>query len=144
MKKRRFKTQKPSSALTSRAGRRPDEDAGKKTLFTLLLSCALFVTLYFTGWHFHDTKFYPFSIAVEIGLYVLLGVLLLAFIMVNRGVSTDIPTPDQLSASMSAAEKEAFIDEISRRRKRARPLLYMIFPLVFIVGFDMVYTLLFT
>ena len=74
----------------------------------------------------------------------LLGVLLLAFIMVNRGVSTDIPTPDQLSASKSAAEKEAFIDEISRRRKRARPLLYMIFPLVFIVGFDMVYTLLFT
>ncbi|MCI8331263.1 MAG: hypothetical protein HFE78_00325 [Clostridiales bacterium] len=116
----------------------------RKTLFCLAGSCVFFVGLYFAAFHLRDTAYALFSMVVEAGLYLLLPALFLAYIIINRGVSNDVPEPEQLSDGLSGQEKAALIEEIKRRHKQARPLLYFLFPLVFIVGFDVVYTMFFT
>lgn len=116
----------------------------RRTLLCLALSCLLFVGLYFTAFRLRETPYAVFSMVVEIGLYLLLPGLFLAYIIINRGVSNDVPEKAQLADSLSETEKEELIAEIKRRHEKARPLLYFLFPLLFIVGFDIVYTLLFT
>lgn len=115
----------------------------RRTVMLLGLSCICFGGLYLAAWALQDTRFYPFSIAVEVIYYLLLAVLLIAFVAVNRGISNDIPTPDQLSDELSDAEKQDFIESVKACREKARPIAYAVFPLLFIVGFDIVYTMFF-
>lgn len=115
----------------------------RRTVMLLGLSCVCFGGLYLAAWLLQDTRFYPFSIAVEVLYYVLLVVLLLAFVVVNRGISNDIPTPEQLSDELTETEKQEFIASVKASRQKARPIAYAVFPLLFIVGFDIVYTMFF-
>ena len=142
MKRNRRHRQKttalPDAQIKSAARR------NRNTLLYLAGSCVMFVGLYFTAFALRDTQYAVFSMVVEVGLYLLLPGLFLAYIIINRGVSNDVPEKEQLSDTLNEKEKEALIEEIKRRQAKARPLLYFLFPLVFIVGFDIVYTLLFT
>lgn len=117
-----------------------DPEKNRKTVLILFLSCITFLGIYLAAWILQDTRYYYFSIAVEVIYYLLLAALILAFVTINRGLSNDIPHPDQLSDELTQEQKQDFIADIKARHARARPLAYVIFPLLFIVGFDIIYT----
>ena len=142
MKRKRRNTNKKTALPDDTTKRTAVQN--RKTLLCLAASCIFFVGLYFAAFHFRDTNYAAFSMVAEAVLYLLLPGLFLAYVIINRGISNDVPEKDQLTDELSEAEKEALIEEIKRRHAKAKPLLYFLFPLVFIVGFDVVYTIFFT
>ncbi len=141
--KRRPKKPKSIAARMATLPERP-ERGNRRTALILLSSCIGFLGLYLCAWRLQSTRWYGFSIATEVILYLLLAVLIASFVTVNRGLSRDLPTPDQLPDHMTPAEKQAFIERLRLAHDRARPLAYVIFPLLLIVGFDILYTMFFS
>ena len=66
-------------------------------------------------------------------------ILLGLFIILNRGISNDVPTRDQLKNTMSDEEKDAFIEEIKAVRKRAKKVLVFVIPFILTLLIDAVY-----
>ena len=82
--------------------------------------------------------------SVIIVAYVLITTVLAAvFIILNRGVSNDVPTKEQLTDAMTNEEKERFIEELIKSRKKAKKVLPWLIPFVFTLLFDMLYLLFF-
>lgn len=90
-----------------------------------------------------DTQYMAVSVWITMGYYMLLPLLIIVFVLINRGISNDIPTREQLTDEMTDSEKDSFIREIKACRRRSRPLLIPIIPLSVIVGFDLIYYYLF-
>ncbi len=114
---------------------------GAKRMALLLLSSLFFLSLYLAAWRLQSTRYYTVSLGIIIGYYCALSVLLVTYIIMNHGISGDIPTSGQLRDDMSEDEKSEFIEKIKKIRKRSRPLMYFILPLIAIVGFDVIYTM---
>ena len=109
----------------------------------LLITAVVLVAVYVSALMLQDTVYYRFSAYVTSAYYIALTVLLVAFVFVNKGISNDVPVREQLSDSMTNEEKDDFIREVMECRRRARPLLIPLIPLALIVGFDILYVLLF-
>lgn len=103
-----------------------------KRIVTLLLSSIAVVGVYIAGC----------SLRIKAVVYIYYAALLVlgvAFLILNRGVSNTLPTPDMLPDAWSAAEKDAFIEKEKIRKHRARLLLYGIIPLLMTFAFDLIY-----
>lgn len=70
-------------------------------------------------------------------------VLACAFIIINGGVSKDIPTKFDLKDSLTDEEKEKLIQKITDRRTKAKKILVFLIPFIFTLFFDTLYLLLF-
>ena len=81
--------------------------------------------------------------ATTIVYAVILTVLGVAFVFVNGGISSDIPTKEQLVDTMSDKEKEEFIAFVKQRRAKAKKILIYLIPFVFTLLLDTLYLLLF-
>lgn len=66
-------------------------------------------------------------------------VLAAAFIIMNRGVSNDIPTPEQLPRDWTDRRKKEFIENYAASKKKAKKLLIVLIPLLFTLLIDVVY-----
>ena len=81
---------------------------------------------------------------ITLGVYTaILTILAAAFILVNGGISSDIPTKEQLKDSLTNKEKEEIIENITQRRKKAKKILVFLIPFIFTLFFDTLYLLLF-
>lgn len=69
-------------------------------------------------------------------------VLLVIFVILNKGVSNDIPTKEQLRDDWTDGQKQEYIDKLIEGKKKAKPLLLWIIPLIFTLLMDMLYLLL--
>lgn len=101
----------------------------------LLRLAAVFVVLmaiYMVGVS-HEIK------AIVYIYYALLFVSSVAFVVINRGFDRQPPTPDMLPDNWSAVQKCEYIESDKKRKKIARYLLYLVIPLLFIFGIDIVY-----
>lgn len=114
---------------------------GARRIGILFLSSLFFLSAYIAAWRLQSTKYYMFALGIIIACYCALSLLVIAYIIMNRGILGDIPTPGQLSDDMSESEKNEFIEKIKKNKKRSRPLIYLILPLMVIVGFDIIYTI---
>ncbi|MBR5322931.1 MAG: hypothetical protein IKU48_05245 [Clostridia bacterium] len=82
----------------------------------------------------------PIIITAVVVTYVIATTILSAvFIIMNRGVSNDIPTKEQLRDDMSDEEKEKFITDLIESKRKAKKILLVLIPLIFTLLFDMVY-----
>ena len=82
----------------------------------------------------------PIIITAVVVTYVIATTILAAvFIIMNRGVSNDIPTKEQLRDDMSDEEKEKFITDLIESKRKAKKILLVLIPLIFTLLFDMVY-----
>ena len=81
--------------------------------------------------------------ATTIVYAVILTLLGVAFVFVNGGISSDIPTKEQLVDTMSDKEKEEFIAFVKQRRAKAKKILIYLIPFVFTLLLDTLYLLLF-
>ena len=80
-------------------------------------------------------RFYFFNI-VLIAYLVAATVVILTYVIYNRGFSRKGLTEDMLPDTMTKEEKKEFIEDGERRIKRSRPLLIVIFAFVFTFVFD--------
>jgi len=71
--------------------------------------------------------------------YIATTVIACIFIVQNRGISNDIPTPDQLSPNWSAEKKEDFIEKYKASKEKAKKWLYILIPLIFTLLIDTIY-----
>jgi len=71
--------------------------------------------------------------------YASLLVLLVAFVILNRGFDRNSPEMDMLPDSWDDEKKKKYIADDIRRKGIARKLLYLIIPLLFIFAFDILY-----
>ena len=70
-------------------------------------------------------------------------VVLCIFIVLNRGISRDIPTKEQLNSKWSDKEKTEFIEKYVKSKEKAKKWLIILIPLLFTLLFDMMYLILF-
>lgn len=68
-------------------------------------------------------------------------VLSAVFIIINRGMSNDIPTKQQLRDDMTDSEKERFISDLIESKRKAKKILPILIAFVFTLLFDMLYLL---
>lgn len=80
------------------------------------------------------------TVIVYTAIATILGAL---FIIINGGVSSDIPRKDQLKDSLSDNEKEEIIELVKVRRAKAKKLLVYLAPFVFTLLLDTLFLLLF-
>ena len=105
----------------------------------LILSFVIIFSLYQLGLKLGEL-YNPTIITVVVVTYVIATTILaVAFIIMNKGVSNDIPTKEQLRDDMSDEEKEKFIADLTESRKKAKKLLLVLIPLIFTLLFDMLY-----
>ncbi len=102
----------------------------KKLMLLLLLNSVLLLTLYFVG-------VYAFSIPMEI-VYVVAGTALgLYYVIYNKGFTRRGVTPEMLPVTMSAAEKQALIEDGKRRMEKSRWVLTLLVPLLLTLSIDL-------
>ena len=61
---------------------------------------------------------------------VIASVIMIAYVIVVRGRMGKTPSPEELSDTLSPAEKQAFIDEENALKKKGRPLLMVALPFI--------------
>ena len=71
--------------------------------------------------------------------YALLFIASIAFVIINRGLSNRSPEPDELPEDWSYVQKCEYIEKDKKRKERAKPLLYIIIPLLMIFAIDIIY-----
>ena len=113
-----------------------------RLLGRLALSFVIIFGLYQLGLKVADYTRNPVIVDVLVITYVVATTVIgSTFIILNRGVSNDVPTKDQLKDTMTDEEKEKFIENLVNSRKKAKKLLLVLIPLVFTLLFDMLYLL---
>lgn len=75
-------------------------------------------------------------------LYVytaLAAILAIVFVVYNRGFSWRGVTPEMLPDTMSAEEKQTFLDDGARRLAASRWMIAFLFPLILAIALDVMY-----
>ncbi len=114
---------------------RPSSNANRLLGGLLILNSVLFTALYFFAAHFG----FPIHI-VYLALLIAFG---LFYIIYNRGFVGRNATPEMLPDSMSAAEKQAYLESCRHRFSSSRWVLTILFPILLTFGIDLMYLFLF-
>lgn len=117
------------SRLTSGKGISPET---KKLTLLLIFHTLLSFLVYFGC---TELGFSPIFF-IYVGL---IAVLLVIYVVYNRGFVLKNATPQMLSDELSPTEKQAMLDEAARRLRDSRWLLTIIIPLVLTLLIDAIY-----
>ena len=90
--------------------------------------------------YFNSVLIQQLTVITYTAITTLLAVI---FVFINGGISSDIPTKEQLSDELTVAEKEEFIELVKTRRKKAKKILVYLIPFIFTLFFDTIYLFLF-
>ena len=110
----------------------------------LLLNFTIVFCVYLLALNYAERQRSP--MLQEIILAVFYGVttiLACVFVILNRGVSNDIPTKEQLRDDWDDAKKEAFIKKYTESKAKAKKILPWLIPMIFTILFDTIYLLYF-
>ena len=112
-----------------------DRTNRKKKLKRLLLLALSFIVIFgiYTAGCRLELK------AIVTIYFGLLLALIIAFIILNRGIDTEPPEYDMLPEDWDGEKRTRYIDNDAKRRKIARMLLYAIIPLLITFAVDLVY-----
>ena len=108
----------------------------KKLMLQLFINSALLITLYFVA-------VYGLTFPMEIVYLAASAVLGLYFVIYNKGFTRRGVTPEMLPATMSAAEKQAFIEDGERRMEKSRWVLTFLVPMLLSLCVDLLIMLVF-
>lgn len=105
---------------------------GKKLTLLLIFNTLLAILIYFGC---AGLGFWPIML-IYVGLA---AVLLVAYVIYNRGFALRGVTPEMLPDSMSEDEKRAKLGEAAERQRASRWMMTIVLPLIIAVLFDVVY-----
>lgn len=106
----------------------------KKLNIGMILLLAMNTAVVF-GFYRYMLNFRYFEI-VLISYMVILAVLVLSYVIYNRGFSRSRVTYEMLPDSMTQEEKTEFIMDAERRKKKSKWMITFIFPFVFTFAID--------
>lgn len=106
-------------------------------LILLIVLCVAFAAVYFAVLDFEEARGYTNSIIMQVYAYGD-AVLLVLFIILNGGFSKEAPTLDMIDKSISREKAEKTVALISRTRKLAKPLMFVIIPVTFTLFADVI------
>ena len=113
------------------------ENKNLRYLLVLMLNTLLLFTLYRVLLYYADlaqAAFFSFCIML---LYMaLLFGFVLGYLIYNRFLYRKSLTPEDLPDSMSAEEKQAFLDDGNERLKKSKWMMLIIFPLALVLLMD--------
>ena len=128
------KKKKRTAAVTAAVSEKVSE---KKKPNLKLMALLLFNTAVIFGFYRYMLPLPHFETVLIIYMSIF-AVLLLGYIMYNRGFSRNGITEDMLPDSMTEEEKRAFVSDALERKKKSKWLLTLIFPFIFTFGFECV------
>lgn len=102
-----------------------------RLFWQMVFNCVAFPVIYFLV----ATKF-PYVFYVYVAVALIFGSI---YVLYNRGFAAKGITPEMLPDTMSASQKEKFIEDAKLRLRKSRWMLLILFPTVFTVGCDMFY-----
>ena len=127
----------------SKRRRRPTQEEKKaprdkrviyKNILRLLILVALTLAVYLVYNVFVEMYFYPIMISYTL----ICTVAVFAYVIYNRGFSRRGITPEMLPDTMTAEQKQEFIEDGQRRLKKSRPLLMVVFAFAFTFIMDII------
>lgn len=116
-------------------GRQTVKEAVDAFNWKRLLLLALY-TVIALGLYFYLIRF-SFWKVVVIGYAVIASVLIIAYFIVNRAFTGSGVTYEMLPDTMTHKEKEEYLADVAERERRSRPLLMVIFPVIFTLLIDL-------
>lgn len=140
MKRKNKKKRKPYFDENSMAGQSIADvkSSFKKFNFKLFIKELVIFLLMFG--YLETANYYSYKSPVFFysfyAYYAALLILISVCIIINRGVSFDVPEPDQLSPDMTEEKKAEYIEKLKIGHRRAKKLLVFIVPLLFTMLFD--------
>ena len=108
----------------------------KKTAIRLLLNTVVLMALYFTAAYL---EFRPI-LWIYIGAGAALGIF---YVIYNRGFVGKNATPDMLSDTLTAAEKEEYLADCRRRMEKSKWVLTILIPILLTICADVIYLFIF-
>lgn len=103
-----------------------------KRVLQLIVSSIVVVGIYIAG----------ISMELKWVIYVYYFALMVlggAFLVLNRGLDTTMPTPEMLPDKWTSEEKASFIESEKKRKVWAKNLLVVVIPLLMTFAVDLVY-----
>ncbi len=118
-----------------KTGSEPAVKTEKKKPDIGMILLLVFNTAVVFGFYRYMLRFRYFEI-VLISYMVILAVLVLTYVIYNRGFSRSGVTYEMLPDGMTDEEKNEFIMDAQRRRKKSKWMIAFIFPFVFTFAID--------
>jgi hypothetical protein len=109
----------------------PMSKEGKKLTYLLVLNTVLAVVVYFV-----TAQFFPYILPIYVGLSALM---LLSYVIYNRGFALRGVTPEMLPDTIPLEEKKRRIAEAASRLHASRWVMTVVIPLIVSVLFDILY-----
>ena len=106
-------------------------------LILLVVLCIVFAAVYFAVLDFEEASGYTNSIIMQVYAYGD-AVLLVLFVILNGGFSKEAPTVDMIDKSAGKERAEKTVALISRTRRIAKPLMFVIIPVTFTLFADVI------
>lgn len=114
-----------------------------RELLLLLLFSALLLFFEYGGERLFGALYFPVAMTVWLayaGVSILLFFLIFIF---NGGFDSDVPSPEDLLPTMSAEEKQRYIERRRRGKEKAKKLLHFLIPIAGAFLIDLAYLFLF-
>ena len=103
----------------------------KKHMLMLLGNTVLLMLIYFWVPMQFEFAYMPM-------IYLFIGaVLVLYYVIYNRGFTGKNITPEMLPDTMTQKEKEEYLADVADRERRSRPMLMVIFPVIITLLVDL-------
>ena len=105
----------------------------KKRAALLVLNTLILTFIYFGSMGIDQPML---ALIVNVGYWVVLGVLAIVYVAYNRGFTQKSLTPEMLPDSWSSEKKEKYIADAERRDSRSRWMLTVIIPIMIPIMLD--------
>lgn len=134
-KKKRKHTAAPTTLPRGNRARISPGEQGR-AIFRLVLLLALLALTAFL--YYYTNSVFPYSFLFFYGAALLLG---FGYVIANRCFSRSGVTASDLPPTMSDEQKRTYLDERETRRRHTAWMLYILIPLLLVIGFDVIYLL---
>ena len=133
---------------SGRPPKKPLSPEARKQAYLLIMNSIILLFIYFGAMGTNivvipagKLAFYPITLGqiVYVLYWIAFAVLILAYLIYNRGFSRKGITADMLPVSWSLAQKEAYIAESKSRMARSKWMLSLIIPLLVSIAADAIY-----
>lgn len=115
-----------------------NNDTAKRNSYKLILVivlCVVFAAVYFSVLSYEVSRDFENSIIMQIYAYTDAALIIL-FVILNGGLSKGAPTLDMIDESVPREKAQKTIDGIIKRKKLAKPLMFVIIPVTFTLFAD--------
>ena len=121
--------------MKKRSENLPTGDGKKKNILPKILVLVAVTAVLLLVYRFAVVyRFYEILMWIYMGA---LGASIIAYTVINRGISNSPTPPDELPDDWSAVKKQKYLDDEKERRNKAKNLMFIALPLLIVFAVDL-------